>query len=95
MGNFGGFAKVRPKPNTFTEVTKREKHIYAVGYVTNAITSGHYVRTRKTFAQERGYITGRVEGKHFYAHTQEQAGPVAQETAEEIVAALLEFLEGD
>lgn len=94
VGSKGGFAKVRPKAKTFAEDRRGKPTQYAVGYVTSAITSGHHVRTPKTFAQERGYISGRVEGKHFYAHTQEQASSVAQETAEEIVAALLEFLEG-
>lgn len=100
VGSKGGFAKVRPKAKTWAESRGSKTYAengpkrYAVGYITNAINSGRQVRTRKTFAQERGYSIGSVPGKHFYAHVQDQADTVAQETAEEIVAALLEHLEG-
>ncbi len=55
VGSGGGYAKVWPKKDVYTESGGK---LYAVGYVTNAITSGH--RT------PRG---GYVPGKHFYADT--------------------------
>lgn len=98
VGSRGGYAAVRPRARTWIE-TKKEKKRYAVGYVTNAINSGHWKRGR-SYVQDkrlRGYQTGssadRVEGKHFYENAQELAAPVAQEAVEEIVAALMKHLE--
>lgn len=99
VGSKGGYAAVRPRAKTWIE-TKKEKKRYAVGYVTNAINSGHRKRGR-SYVQDkrlRGYRTGssadRVDGKHFYETAQELAAPVARQAAEEIVAALMEHLEG-
>lgn len=39
VGSQGGYAAVRPKADTWTEATRREGNRYAVGAVTNAITS--------------------------------------------------------
>lgn len=99
VGSFGGYAAVRPRARTWIE-TKKEKKRYAVGYVTNAINSGHWKRGR-SYVQDkrlRGYQTGssadRVEGKHFYEKARDLAAPVAQAAAEEILAALIDHLEG-
>ena len=99
VGSKGGYSAVRPKAKTWIE-TKKEKKRYAVGYVTNAINSGHWKRGRGTYQDKRlrGYRTGksadRVEGKNFYENAQTLSAPVAREAAEEIVAALMEHLEG-
>lgn len=98
VGSRGGYAAVRPRARTWIE-TKQAKR-YAVGYVTNAVNSGHRKRGRGTYQDKRlkSYKTisqaDWVGGRHFYEAAQEQAAPVAQEAAEEIVAALLECLEG-
>lgn len=65
-GSGGGWAAVRPKAKTYTEATRRGKR-YAVGHVTNAITSGH-----KT--PSGGY----VPGKGFYADAQNGAEQIAR-----------------
>ena len=83
VGSKRGYAAVRPKAQTWTEKTKRRGNIYAVGYVTNAINSGHL--SPRTWKQ--------IAGKHFYQRAQEQAGQVAQDAAEQIVQALIDHLE--
>lgn len=98
VGSFGGYAAVRPRNWTWIETRQAKR--YAVGYITNAINSGHWKRGRGLYQDKRlrGYQTGsstdRVEGKHFYENARELAEPVAQEAAEEIAAALMEHLEG-
>lgn len=102
VGSRGGYAAVRPKADTFIETRGKEKggrgepRKYAVGYVTNAINSGHNYPTRRTFAEERGYraSVGRVEGRHFYETAQDMAAPVARQAAEEILAEVVEELGG-
>lgn len=84
VGSKRGYAAVRPRAQTWTEKTKKKGNIYAVGYVTNAINSGHLSpRSSKQIA-----------GKHFYQRAQAQAGQVAQEAADQIVQALIDHLEG-
>lgn len=98
VGSLGGYAAVRPRARTWIETRQAKR--YAVGYVTNAINSGHWKRGRGLYQDKRlrGYQTGssadRVDGKHFYENAQRLAEPVAQEAAEQIVAALIEHLEG-
>lgn len=98
VGSKGGYAAVRPRARTWIETRQAKR--YAVGYITNAINSGHWKRGRGLYQDKRlrGYQTGsstdRVEGKHFYENARELAEPVAQEAAEEIAAALMEHLEG-
>lgn len=99
VGSRFGYAAVRPRARTWIE-TKKEKKRYAVGYVTNAINSGHRKRGRGTYQDKRlkRYKTisqeDWVAGKHFYETAQELAAPVARQAAEEIAAALMEHLEG-
>lgn len=84
VGTKGGYAKARPKAETWAEKTKKKGNYYAVGYVTNAINNGHLSpRARKPIA-----------GKKFYQRAQAQAEQVVQETGEQIVQALVEHLEG-
>lgn len=101
VGSGGGYAAVRPRAETYAESRglqtysaprkERPRPRYAVGYITNAITSGHGPPRNKA-----GYCSSakRVVGKHFYQHAQDLAGAVAQETAEQIVQALTDHLEG-
>ena len=64
---------------------------YAVGYVTNAINSGH-----RWPRNQWGYraTVAQVPGKGFYQRAQAQAEQVAKEAGEQIVQALVEHLEG-
>lgn len=101
VGSGGGYAAARPRAETYAESRglqtypaprkERPKPRYAVGYITNAITSGHGPPRNRA-----GYCSSgkRVAGKHFYQHAQDLAGAVAEETAEEIVQALIDHLEG-
>lgn len=90
VGSKGGYAAVRPKARTYAEVTKNGKQ-YAVGYVTNAINSGHkYPSTRMGYRSR----AGTVPGKRFYPRAQDQAETVAREAAEQIVQALTDHLGG-
>lgn len=102
VGSRGGYAAVRPKAHTFIETRGKERggrgepHKYAVGYVTNAIDSGHNYPSRRTFDETRGYRSsaGRVEGRHFYQAARDMALPVARQAAEEILAEVVEELNG-
>lgn len=98
MGSKGGYAAVRPKAKTYTKPTKKWGYKYAVGYVTNAINSGHSWPTPSSGNRLTGYRAGSksgwVEGKGFYEAAQGQAEQVAQEAAGQIVQALIDHLEG-
>lgn len=97
VGTKGGYAAARPKKETYIETKGRQKGFragpkrYAVGYVTNAINSGH--RSPKN---AWGYRTraGTVAGKHFYEAAQAPAEQVGKEAAEQIVQTLIDHLEG-
>lgn len=96
VGSKGGYAAARPKAETYLETKGKQKGFragpkkYAVGYVTNAINNGH--RSPKN---QRGHRTsGKVTaGKPFYQRAQKAADQVAQDTAEQIVQALIDHLE--
>lgn len=81
LGSGGGWAAVRPKAKTWTEATRSGKR-YAVGYVTNAITSGHR-------AGARGY----VPGKGFYAGARQNARAIVRRAIERFEAHLREEAE--
>ncbi len=66
LGSKGGYTAVHPKPKT-------QYKGYAVGYITNAITSGHKTRSGD-----------RVMGKEYY----ENAMPLAKQILEREVRAL-------
>lgn len=108
VGSGGGYAAVRPRKKTYAESRgpqtfeerRREPHpTYAVGYITNAINSGHRTPSHR-FGQAkglRGYrvnTTGHVGGKGFYEAVQAQAEAVGEKAAEEILDALFDHLEG-
>lgn len=96
VGSKGGYAAVRPKGKTFTEVNGRGKR-YAVGQVTNAIDSGH--RFPSPSGKDKHYRprieSGRqsVPGKAFYQSAEAQLPAIAQAAAEQVVAALMKHLE--
>lgn len=93
VGSKGGYAVVRPKAKTYTETKKR----YAVGYVTNAINSGHRFPspTGKNKRYRARIKSGRmkVAGKHFYEAAQAQVPQIAQEAAQQVLAALIDHVE--
>ena len=91
VGSKGGYAAARPRAKTFAEDRRGRETKYAVGYVTNAINSGHGPPRNKA-----GYYasTRRVAGKQFYQRAQARAEDVAQETGQQIIQALKDHLEG-
>lgn len=95
VGSKGGYAAVRPKAKTFTDPTKREGNAYAVGYVTNAINSGHKF-PRHNSRRKANIKSGKtnVPGKFFYEAAEDQASQVAQEAANEVLQAVKQHLEG-
>lgn len=90
VGSRGGYAAVRPRAKTYTEATRGGKR-YAVGYVTNAINSGHKYPTSKLGYRSRA---GSVPGKQFYQRAGAQLPQVAQEAAQQVVRALTDHLGG-
>lgn len=96
-GSKGGYAAVRPKKKTYVEIKGKQKDLrappkkYAVGYITNAINSGHRFPRDKLGYRSR---TGSVPGKQFYQRAQDQAETVAREAAEQIVQTLTDHLGG-
>lgn len=97
IGSKGLYAAVRPKKETWTEKTKKKGHQYAVGYVTNAINSGHRFPTpsgRKYYKPKIRSGAMTVKGRKFYQQAQAQTGQIAQEAAEQIVQTVMDHLEG-
>lgn len=106
VGSKGGYAAARPQAKTYAESRgkqtyeehRRKPHpTYAVGYITNAINSGHRTPSHRMGQTKglRGYrvsTTGWVEGKGSYEAAQDEAESVAQEAAEQIVQALMDHL---
>ena len=97
MGSKGGYAAVRPKRDVFTEPTPGG-HTYAVGYVTNAINSGHRypgqgVRKTAKAGKTDTFTYGRVEGRYFYEYAQPSVEAIARETAQQVVDGLVKFME--
>ena len=97
VGSKGGYAAVRPKAETYIETKGKQKGFragpkrYAVGYITNAINSGHRSPRNREGFRTNGRV---VAGKQFYQRAQAQAEQVAQETAQQIVQALTAHLGG-
>lgn len=97
VGAKGGYAAVRPQKGTYIETKGKQGGFragpkrYAVGYVTNAINSGHR-SPRNTW----GYRTsaGAVAGKQFYEAAEAQLPRIAQAAGEQIVQELVQHMEG-
>ncbi len=98
VGTRGGYAAVRPKAKVYAQDGRGRPTKYPVGYVTNAVNSGH--RFPSPSGKDKGYRprvkNGRqdVAGRRFYEAAREKAQAVAAETAEELVQALKQQLEG-
>lgn len=89
VGGKGGYAAVRPKAKTYAEDSRGYPTRYAVGYVTNAINSGHrFPRRGKTKS------SGLVFGKYFYQNTQRYAEQIAQKAVDQAAETLRQHLEG-
>lgn len=72
VGSRGGYVAVRPMAETYTDDSGR----YAVGYITNAINTGHCVSKAAGFdkvGHHKVTKTGFVPGKHFYETAAEQS----------------------
>lgn len=85
VGSKGGYAAVRPKAKTYTDKSNR----YAVGYVTNAINSGH-----RFPGQGKTKASGIVFGKRFYEAAQADVKQIAQESVNQVAETLKQHLEG-
>jgi len=99
VGSRGGYAAVRPKVDAFAENARGQKTKYTVGYVTNAINSGHRfpgqgVRGKGKGPGPGGLATGRVAGRYFYDHAQKTVESIAQETVDQVIRSLIKHLEG-
>lgn len=97
VGSKGGYAAARPRSDLSIATKGKQRGFragpkeYPVGYITNAINSGH--RTpRDTWGYRRRAKT--IAGEHFYQRAQTRAEQTAQEAAGQIVQALTEHLEG-
>lgn len=97
VGSKGGYAAARPQKRLYVETQGKQKGFragpkkYAVGYITNAIDSGHR-SPRNKFGSYAS--AGRTPGKQFYQRAQTDAQDVAQEAGEQIIQTLIDHLEG-
>ena len=92
MGSRGGYAAVRPKAETYTQVNGRGKR-YAVSYVTTAINRGHRFPSPSGKEGYRARIkSGRqsVPGRYFYEIAQSHVQTVAEGAARQVAAELRE-----
>lgn len=97
VGSGGGYAAVRAKKETFTQNGERGKP-YAVGYVTNAIDSGHKqgkgrfvpgLKPQSWRSEKQPYgarlKADRVAGKGVYAGARQRAERIAYQATERFV----------
>lgn len=97
VGSKGGYAAVRPRAKTYAEDSRGRKTKYPVGYVTNAINSGHRFPGQGVSGKRKkrqASTAGSVPGKRFYEAAQSDMGKIAQEAAGQIVDTLVKHLEG-
>ena len=97
LGSRNGYAAVRAKAKTY-KVTAGGKQ-YAVGYVTNAIESGH--KHRRPSQMKRAGYTYRprinyasVPGKHFYASVRGRLGSMGRDELARFAQEIAGRLEG-
>lgn len=95
VGSGRGYVAVRAKEKELVRTQKGGS--YAVGYVTNAIESGHTIR--RPAGTDLRYISrtrvASVPGKHMYRETAEEHMPrLASEGAKKIADATAEALKG-
>ncbi len=89
LGSGGGYAAVRPVAKTFHKG-------YAVGYITNALESGHRVRYPSGYSKR--YVPKVTRDKTraflFYKNSEREATRLAQEAAERVAQKVATALEG-
>ena len=97
IGSGGGYAAVRPRAKTFTETNGKGKR-YAVGQVTNAIESGHKFPTpsgvSRRYKPRIRSSALKVRPYAFYAAAMVNVPALARETADQILQALIDHVEG-
>ena len=96
VGSKGGYAAVRPKAKTYTDVNGKGKR-YAVGYVTNAINSGHKFPSpsgRRGYNPRIRIESQNVSGRYFYEKSSREVMEIAQSAVEQTVSDLVKHLEG-
>lgn len=97
IGSKNGYVAVRPKADTYKVTAGGKK--YAVGYVTNAINSGHRHR-RPSQTKRPGYTykarvkVPAVAGLHFYDTVRSRLEGMGQQEMQAIVAEIVRRLEG-
>lgn len=92
VGSRGGYVAVRPEARTWTDGSGR----YAVGYVTNAINSGHGGRKEAVFdkvGHRKIVKTGFVPGKHFYEHAAQRSEALIRKAVGRLEARMKELAE--
>ena len=97
VGSRGGYARVAPKKETWTERTRKAGNRYAAGAVTNAIVSGHRFPSPSGRRDYRPRIRGggmKVPGRPFYDQAGPQIRDLARRTAERVAEQYLKELEG-
>lgn len=96
VGSGLGYVAVRPRSNTY-QTTKGGKR-YSVGYLTNAVNSGHSIRLPAAVKRD-GYRyrprikTARVDGLHFYPKSEAEAMRKGNEALEQLARELLAKLD--
>lgn len=89
LGSGKGYAAVRAKAKT-------ELDGYAAGYLTNALENGHEQQAgRYVPAIGKRLKEKRVDGKHMYRDTIEEAARLAERGAREIEKKAMAYLEGN
>lgn len=97
LGSKKGYVAVRAKADTYKRTAGGRQ--YAVGYVTNAIESGHQHR-RPSPEKKVGYSyrprikTPAVAGRHFYAQVRSRMERMGQAELERLAQGLVARLEG-
>ena len=89
MGSGGGYVAVRARANV------QDENGYAVGYVTNALESGHRQEPgRYVPAIGRKLTRDRIPGKYMYSQSARDLERIARSAAERIEDAMGHCLEG-
>lgn len=91
IGSLGLYAAVRPRAKTWAEDGRGRPTKYAVGYVTNAINSGHGLPRNEAGFYDRAKW---ISGKRFYQHASARLGAVAEEAGESVCRAVMSHLSG-
>jgi hypothetical protein len=104
-GSRQGYAAVSPQAKRYTDPTRKEGHVYAVGAVTNAIESGHKFPSptgkNKKYADGKKKYQGRiasgrqkVPGLFFYERASQQMDAIVESAVKKVEEAAIRHLEG-